>query len=260
MVSLVLGYALATADRLIVASTGDVSLLGLYGFAFSLAGLAGSLSWIIRTVIYPDVYAGAAIQGEGPALREHLTKTVLPFSWILSVLLGFGAVLLGPFVAILVPEYLGAIPAARLLLFMGVTAGFEGLGVLGIVAAGRQRYLPIFSAGALILNVVLSITALRSGFGLVGVAGAALISNLGFGLAALGLVCRLSQMERPGRFLLRVVFPVLWCTVGSSAIGQLRPGLGIAYSCISAGLFLLVILPLLPGVWSEVGKVRNGEG
>ena len=78
LASVVLGYLLASADRLIVAANGDLALLGLYGFAFSVAGIAGSLSVVVRVVVFPEVYAGVAERGEVAALRAHLQETVVP--------------------------------------------------------------------------------------------------------------------------------------------------------------------------------------
>jgi O-antigen/teichoic acid export membrane protein len=254
LVSLVLGYSLASADRLIVAAHGDMSLLGMYGFAFSVAGIAGSLAWIIRVVVFPDVYAGVAERGEGPALRAHLDETVRPFATILPPLIGLAALMMGPAVSLVFPTYEVAIPAARLLLFIGVTAGFERLGTLGVVAAGRQRVLPLISGAALALNVTLAFLALRSGLGLQGVAAAALISTAGFGLAALWLVARIAHDTDPFRFVTRATLSLAWCSSSVVALGALRPGLSVPYTLGTLGLYLAAMIPLLPGCLSELRK------
>jgi murein DD-endopeptidase MepM/ murein hydrolase activator NlpD len=232
-------------------------LLGLYGFAFSVAGIAGSLSWVIRVVVYPDVYADVVSQGAGPALQAHLEQTVLPFARLFPPVLGLAALMLGPVVALALPEYTDAIPAARLLIFAGVTVGFERLGALGVVAAERQRVLPLFSSGALVLNVTFSILALRSGLGLQGVAAAAVVSNAAFGLAALGLVARLAQETRPTRFVMRTALPLAWCVLSVVAIGTFRPGLGLRQTAVSVGLYLAAILPLVPVGLFELRKARR---
>jgi murein DD-endopeptidase MepM/ murein hydrolase activator NlpD len=257
LASLMLGFAAASADRLIVAANGEMSLLGLYGFAFSVAGIAGSLAWVIRVVVYTDVYAGVAAQGAGPALRAHLEETVLPLARLVPPALGVVALMLGPAVSLALPSYVDAVPAARLLLFTGVTAGFEQLGVLGVVAAERQKILPVFSGGALLLNATFSILALRSGLGLQGVAAAAVVSNAAFGLAALGLVARLAQPTHPARFLVKAALPFLWCALAVVVIGAARPGLGLSHTLTSLGLYLVAILPLLPGGLIELRKVRR---
>ena len=49
--------------------------------------------------------------------------------------------------------------------------------ILGVVAAGRQGRLPLFTIAAVGINVGLSLLALQAGLGLVGVAVAALVTR-----------------------------------------------------------------------------------
>jgi Na+-driven multidrug efflux pump len=141
-------------------------------------------------------------------------------------------------------------------MFIGVTSGFERLGSLGVVAAKRQRFLPLFSGGGLLLNVTLSILALRSDFGLQGVAGAALISNAMFGIATMALLAGLAKATKPVTYLLRMVFPLTWCLMSVLVLGNfcIEPKFT---SCLgSFGLYVLAILPLVPGALSEMRKLR----
>jgi len=256
LVSLVLGFTLASADRMIVAATGEMPLLGLYGFAFAIAGIAGSLAWVIRTVVYPDVYASVASDGEGRALRAHLEGTVLPFARVLPLALGLLAVVMGPIISVAVPEYADAVPAARLLMFVGVTAGFERLGALGVVAAQRQRLLPFFSAAALVLNVSGSILALWAGLGLQGVAAAAVISNAAFGIAALVLLARIADVTRPYLLVIRTAYPLLWCAIVVVILSNVRAALGVSYTLVSLAFYLIAVLPLVPNALSELLKAK----
>ncbi len=257
--SVVLGYLLASADRLIVAAYGDMTLLGLYGFAFSIAGIASSLSIVVRVVVFPEVYSEVAEKGEVAVLKAHLRQTVMPFAWVLSPVFGVAAILIGPAIQLIVPEYVDAIPAARLLLFAGITAGFERLGALGVVAAGHQRRLPLFSASALLINVVLSIAALRTGLGLQGVAAAAITSNAAFGLAALGLVARISGARHLAPVLFKLSLPLLWCLLSVLVIGTFLPGLDLNTTVLFLLLFLGSVLPMVPAIFSVVGQAKRTE-
>ena len=240
-----------------MAAHGGMSLLGLYALAVSVAGIAASLAWVIRIVVYPDVYASVAAQGEGRALRDYLEGTVLPFARLFPPVLGLAAIMIGPIIALALPQYVDAIAATRILMFLGASAGFERLGALGVVAAGRQKVLPLFSGVALIMNVILSILALRFGFGLQGVAAAAVVSNAAFGLASLALVARLAQDTGPALFLLKVTQPLAWCALSVVMIGGLRAELGVPYATVSLGLYIVAILPLYPGVLLELRKARS---
>jgi len=246
VVSLLIGFMLATADRLVVAAHGNMELLGLYALAFSLAGIAGSLALVVRVIVYPEVFASVAALGEAEALRRHLAGTVVPFATFLPPVLGGLAVVLGPVMAAVLPQYLDAVPAARLLIFIGVTAGFERLGALGVVAAGRQRLLPLLSLTALALNVTLSLLALRLGLGLEGVAGAAVLSNAAFGLGALAIVARVAHTPRPRLYLGSVALPLTWCLLSTVLLHAVWTDRSLAGTAVLFGIYAASIVPLLP--------------
>ena len=257
LVSLLIGFSLASADRLIVAGKGDIALLGLYGFAFAIAGISGSLATVIRVVLYPEVYASVAAQGEGPALEAHLKGTVLPFARLVPPMLGLLALLIAPIVSVWLPEYVGAIPAARILIFVGATAGFERLGALGVIAVQRQKILPFFSAGALIINVTLSFLALWSGLGLQGVACASVFSNAMFGIATITIIAGLAQATRPAAYLFKVLSPLIWCVTVVFLISIRWPVPGIPDLLPAVGIYLVAMTPLFPALLSEFRKAKK---
>jgi O-antigen/teichoic acid export membrane protein len=256
LVSLFLATVLATADRLVVAGYGGTSLLGLYAFGVSIAGLAGSFAWVVRTVVFPDVYSHAGGGAEEQALQNHLAETVMPFAWSIPPCLGVLAFVLNPMVSTVVPNYLDALPAARIFIFTGVTTGFASLGALGVVAAGRQKLLPVFSGIALVLNVTLSFAALRSGIGLPGVALGALVSSATFGIAILAIAARVARICKPARFVLRTALPLTWCVTSVSVIGTLRSDPGGLPTVVSLVLYVLSLLPLVPIMLTELRKVH----
>jgi O-antigen/teichoic acid export membrane protein len=257
LISLLIGFSLTSADRLIVAGKGEIALLGLYGFAFAMAGISGSLATVIGVVLYPEIYASVAAKGENTALEAHLRGTLLPFARLAPPLLGLLALLIAPIVSFLLPEYVGAIPAARVLIFLGVTAGFTRLGALGIIAAQRQKILPVFSGGALILNVTLSFLALQTGLGLLGVACASVFSHTVHGLAIMSVIVGLAQGSRPPTYLFKVVSPLMWCVTVVFLITSRwalpdMPGL-----LASVGIYLVAMTPLFPILLSEFRKARK---
>jgi O-antigen/teichoic acid export membrane protein len=256
LAALFLATVLATADRIVVVGYGGTSLLGLYAFGVSIAGLAGSFAWVVRTVVFPDVYSHAGSEVEEQAVQQHLGSTVMPFAWSIPPCLGVLAFMLNPMVSAIVPNYLDALPAARIFIFTGVTTGFASLGALGVVAAGRQKLLPLFSGVALVLNVTLSLAALRSGIGLPGVAGAALVSSAAFGIAILAIAARIARVGQPVRFVTMTALPLAWCVTSVLVIGTLRSDLGGLPTVVSLALYLLSLLPLVPIIVTELRKVH----
>jgi O-antigen/teichoic acid export membrane protein len=250
-----LGTALGTADKLVVAALGGATQLGYYAFATSVAALAASLAWVIRTVIFPEVYGRARAEGRGATVRDHLDRTVLPFAWLYSPLLGALALAVGPAVALALPQYAGAIDAARLFVFTGTTAGLATLGSLAIVAADRQRVLPLLTALAMLCNLTFSFLALRLGAGLAGVAAGAVLSQAIYAASILRLSAREGGLAKPARFTLGAMLPLAWSACAVFALGRLTPGVEAGPVALSAGLYALWHLPLAGRIRKEARKL-----
>jgi O-antigen/teichoic acid export membrane protein len=256
-ISMMLGTALSTGDRWIVAGFGGARLLGYYAFAASIAGLTASLAWVIRTVVFPEVYGEARSSGAAAALKSHFERTVLPFARLYPPLLGFLACLLGPAIALAIPKYLPAVAPARLFLLSGGAAGLVSLGALGTVAAGRQRSLPAISGSVLLLTLALSIVAIRSGAGLEAVAAASFAGQSIYAGWVLWLNLRESGVAEPSRYLALALLPLLWSTVSALLISRLLPGVDLESGALGAIAYLLLLAPLVPGMVREWGKVRS---
>ncbi|HEU5305079.1 MAG TPA: hypothetical protein VFU40_10585, partial [Gemmatimonadales bacterium] len=139
-ITMCMGILLATADRWVLAVWGGPTMLGYYAFAGSLATAAGAFAVVIRTAVFPQVYSEAFTVGADSALQRHLEHAVLPFARLLPPLLGALSLALGPVVAAAMPNYIPAVPPARLFLLAGIAIGVVSLASLGAVAAGQQRH------------------------------------------------------------------------------------------------------------------------
>jgi O-antigen/teichoic acid export membrane protein len=239
------GILLATADRWVLAAWGGPTMLGYYAFAGSLATAAGAFAVVIRTAVFPQVYSEALTVGAESALHGHLERAVLPFARLLPPLLGAVSLALGPIVAAAMPNYIPALPPARLFLLAGIAIGLVSLASIGAVAAGQQRQLPRYAAGALVITVVLSVVALVSGLGLGAVAGAAFVGHLVFAALVLRLNARETGMASANRFVAMTLLPLVWCAVAVSVAGALFPETDVGSSAFAMGVYLVLLLPLL---------------
>jgi O-antigen/teichoic acid export membrane protein len=247
---------LATADRLVVAAYGGTRLLGLYALAVSIAGIGGTMAWVVRTVIFPSVYRQAATEGAGLAIRDHIRITLLPFARWFPPLLGLGALLVGPVIMVFLPAYAEAVGPARIFIFTGATTGLAGLGVLGVVAADLQRRLPLWALCALIVNLVLSNLALQSGLGLQGVAVGALAGQVVYGTAVVVLASAAAGMARPLLLILKALGPLFLCVIAVYTLGRVIPGTDLLSVAASVGLYFLVLLPLAPFLLADIRRLR----
>jgi O-antigen/teichoic acid export membrane protein len=255
--SMLLATALYTADRWIVAALGGATLLGYYAFAASISDVTGSFAWVVRTVVFPDVYGHAQTSGAAAALERHFDGAVLPFARLYPPVLGAMACVLGPVVARVLPQYVPAIAPARLFLLGGAAAGLVGLAALGAVAAGRHRSLPLVSMGALVVSVSLSLLAMRLGRGLEAVAAASLAGQAVYAAGVLWLTCREARRTDTAAFLGRALLPLGWCAVSVVVIGRLLPDNDLASGALALFAYLLLMLPLAPSIRREWRAVRR---
>ncbi len=255
-VGLTLGVTtiLVTVDRLVVAAYGGTELLGYYGFAVAIAGAAASGSWVVRTVVFPDVYRTAARVGGSLAVSNLLRETVAPFAVVYPVLLGLAALFIGPTVELVVPQYLEAVSPARLLIFVGATAGFANLGSIGLVAVSRQRVLPLLAALAFVLNLGFSTWFLAMGLGIESVAAVSLVSRAAYGAAVLSITASASEAAAPRTLAARFVVPTAYCVMLVLTLGFSFPGNDWRSALISAGVYALLVAPLLYVAYREARR------
>lgn len=248
-----LGFALVGVDRLVVGAYAGMTQLGFYAFAVSISGLTASFAWVVRTVVLPDLYARAEIDGSSRALRQHFSGTILPYSRFYPILVGVLAIGVGPAVSLLLPQYLEAVPASRVVIFAGVTAGFVSLGSLGVVAAGKQRVLPVLSVVLLMMNALVSYLALRLGFGILGVAVGTLLSRTAFGIGILAVNAQSAELGAV-RFAFRISTPLLWCAAMVHGLDRWLGGLDLRSAGISLLAYLVLVSPLYPAALRGMGR------
>ncbi|HEX5387849.1 MAG TPA: oligosaccharide flippase family protein [Gemmatimonadales bacterium] len=263
-IALGLARLLSSVDRLTVVTLGGRVMLGYYAFAVAVAGLAAAVGWVIRTVVFPEVYHRMETAGAARAVREHVERSILPFVQLFPPILGLGALALRPALALLAPRYAPAAPAGELFIFSGVAAGLASLGAVGLVAAERQRVLPVFAGAGTALNLVLSLTALRLGLGLEAVAAGALLSQTAYGGAV--LVVNLKSAEgSPGAAAARAtacraVLPLAWCAVSVLAVRRVWPGADVSSTALAAAAYLVLLVPLVPRLAAAARRamIRGG--
>jgi O-antigen/teichoic acid export membrane protein len=255
--NMILTTALSTADRWIVAGFGGVTMLGYYAFAAQVASVSVTFAWVIRTVIFPDVYrnARATPARVAPALRAHLERAVLPFARIFPPLLGAASLVVGPVLAFLLPHYAAAVGPARIFLLAGTAGGIVSLASIGVVAAGKQRRLPLLSGAALAVNLSLSFLAVGSGAGLEFVAAASFVGQTVFAAGVLSLTARASGIDDVRPLLVRALTPLAWCVALVVVVGLLLPAIGIGSTALALALYLVLLAPLVPAMRADWRRV-----
>ena len=248
----VLTASLATADRLLVGALEGLAALGIYAFAVALSGFGVSCALVMRNVILQDVYGRDRAAEQRASGAMLVSGSIAAFATLGPPIAAVAALSLGPVIVLVLPQYEDAVPIAQIFIFTGVVQGLVNVTILGVVAAGRQGRLPLFTIGAVGMNVALSLLALRTGMGLTGVALAALITRAVYAAGVLslrtGLPLQLVQGRRALKIAIKPLVPALWCVVVVLVIGhvlQLREALQLLAALPALGVALLPLLPLI---------------
>lgn len=236
--------ALMTADRIVVGAFAGIDDLGRYAFAVSLAGLGMVSAYVVRAVIFPEVYSGSAASGVAENTRLHVERTLRPFAVLLSPIAGLAALVLAPFITWMMPTYAGTVLVAQLFVFVGLAQGLTTLTTLGIIAADHQRILPLLSLAALVLTVAISVTALEAGLGLLGVAAGALIARTAGAAGLIHRLLRIAGLASPLRTSVSIILPLAWCSSAVVVIGYAVPVTGPLALALAFILYAALVTPL----------------
>lgn len=239
LVTLVLG----SVDRVVVVAFGGTTLLGLYAFAAALGALAGTGSWVVRTIVFPGVYREATGSGSKFAIRCHMRQSLIPFSVVVPPLLGIVGILIGPIVAVLLPRYQMAVAPARMFLFTGIATGLASLATVAVLAVERHRWIPAWAALGVLVNLGLSALALTQGLGLLGVAGGALLSQLLYSGAILHTMARMGGYRLVGRVVASILAPTAWCATALAILQSLNPMMSPGAALLGIPVFLFLSVP-----------------
>lgn len=165
------------------------SPLGYYSVAVSAAELVFLLSDAVSTVFFPHVAASA----RGDSDRQ--TPVVARFTFVLT---GVGALVVAPFVtvmvAVLLPAFGPALPALYVLLPGVVALSVARVASDYIAGIGNTGVASAISVGAFAVNVVVNLVLIPR-FGIVGASAASLISYSTWALAATFIAARLTGVS-----------------------------------------------------------------
>jgi O-antigen/teichoic acid export membrane protein len=244
----ILSATLATVDRLLVGAFLGLGGLGLYAFAVSVSELGVSFAAIVRTVILKDVYEQSRVPREDGASPFVLDHALSGFAALGPPLAGLFALMLPPLIALFTAEFSSVASVAQLLLFAGLIQGFNNVAVLGVVADGLQRRLPLVSVAAVGVNVVLALAAISFGLGLLGVAAASFLTRLLQAAAILVLLLRASTASGIVAAIARLLLPAVWCAAAVYAIGHLLPFAGIRTLALQLLCYTVALFVLAPAM------------
>jgi O-antigen/teichoic acid export membrane protein len=167
-----LGFVLQSVDRLMVIHFFTPRDVGHYILAVTVVTFVYFLPMNVGHAMAPRIY-GLPRDGDRRVFEEYLVEPSLFVTYLVASLGGFVIICLIPFIRYVLPAYAASVPVVAALL-VGITCqgGVQG-GAYILIALGRFRTVAAAQGASLVLAFAFIWFAVRSGWGLVGVAAGA---------------------------------------------------------------------------------------
>lgn len=171
-------YILTTVNRVMTIKFLGYEDLGYFTFSNQIVG--GTLIFVgsVLFLYYPKAIKNLNIDSNNIkdvlSRTEQYTKYVEVFGVVLCL---FGAILIEPFVNIVVPNYNVSINIYRILVFGAIANQIAYFSNVFIVSNKKQIYLIYLQVVTIFLAIILNLIFIKLGLGIIGVSLATLITN-----------------------------------------------------------------------------------
>ena len=265
-----IGGLIDTIDRTVIVLMLGASTLGYYGVTtlggssmYGLLAQAGS-------AMSPHMAVEFGRSGDDPSsLERYLVRPTLVFATVAAVL-SIGLIfVIPPLVKLVLPRYVAGLPAFHAYVpgffFLATIITANNIVNLILIARKRQRLFIYAQCVAVAAEIVLAVAAIRTGFGITGVA---IASTTAYAIYALSTVTMAAWFvfDDAGRvtaFVIDVLKPLLYTSVTAALIIWItRPlHLNVISEAVLRGvLFAAASLPLLFWLQSRTEVITSLAG
>ncbi len=209
----IIGVVLRTVDKLVVSFFLGNKQLGYYGISTMILGSLMNIPGVSREVIEPKLMQSLSSATAETNFVEYFLKPSLNTAYLMPLLLGPVIFCLPVFIATLLPHYVTGIRPAQIMVFGAyfLAMSYPGRGI--VVAYNWQLQAASVMCLAVVINLVLSITLVKAGFGIGGVAAASGVSFFVLAVVLFVFVIKKSAARPAGLRLnllcLSIPFPVM---------------------------------------------------
>jgi len=242
-------YILTTVDRVMTIKFLGYTDLGYFTFSNQIVN--GTLVFITSVLFlyYPKAIKALNIENnynKADILKKMLnyTKYIESFGVILCLV---GAILIEPFVNIIVPNYLVSINIYRILVFGVVATQIAYFANVFIVSNKKQIYLVYLQGVTIILAIAFNLIFIKLGMGIIGICIATLITNIVYSIIQYVIYMWILDLNKGYlKNVFKIYLKFIIYTIISIFIGLLNLNI----------LFYSLLMILLTGVL-YYGDIRN---
>jgi len=261
-------------DKLCIALFLPPEMLGHFAVAAIVSGvLFVTLADAVKVLLAARMMEALDASGGAGSLNDYYAAPTLLIAWLAPLAVGSLVLVVHlPFEHFL-PDYLPAIPVARILIMGQYFFAVVTIAMLACISLGRQNTLAMLTVGGILFNAAANVTVLGAGFGIRAVAICTGMSYMAYALVLMAFTSRLLR-ESGSSVSLRTVSTLLlpWsaCLLLAAGVDRLVPvgGLDIArdlgHSSLRVALFVLAYGALLfllrsrPAFRDAMARLRGG--
>jgi len=237
-----------TVDKLLIAIFLPREMLGYFAVAAILSGVIFmTLADAVKVLFSARMMETLGEDRHAGSLGDYFTAPTILIAWLAPVAVGALVLIVHlPFEHFL-PEYLPAVPVARVLIMGQYFFAVVTVAILACVALDRQNTLAMLTAGGILLNATGNVLLLSAGFTIRAVAVWTGASYLVFAIVLLVFttsLLRSSGATVPMRTVATVMAPWLICLLLVASVDRVIPvgGLDLAHdlgrSALRVGVYL----------------------
>ncbi len=172
-------------DRLVILAYAGTSNFGYYVLAVMAAQLFFLFPHVLTASVEPKLHHDFPLNGKPVDILPHLWLPLKMLSQIMPLAIAAFELLLPVLIERWLPAYKPAIPAIRVLIWGSLFMGFAISTKPFIVAINGQKSVLSFYLASIALNIYMSVTLLRNGYGIL---GAATGTTIAYGFCSLALL------------------------------------------------------------------------
>ncbi len=251
----------ASLDRLIIAGMLNFAEVGLYSLSSFIASPVSLFVSTFSIVLFTQLNERYGRSKELHVIEKHVFIPQKFFSNLLPPLIGIGIIIIPTFTGIFLPKYTGGITAAQINIFAIYFYMLAGFSANALFVLDKQ----IFSALSFLIAGVIksagSVIAIRSGYGIEGVAVFSLLGFFTYNTLMLFFICKslnLKLQDFFSRFINGIVCPVITLAACFSYFYWIVPLLGsVGLNNIWLQMLIGVFMVVISCAWFIKSSVRT---
>ena len=205
----VLETVFLSVDRWVIVARLSETQLGYYALGIMASNMITLIPGSVASVVYPRMLERFGTSGEPMSLRGLLIGPTRAVATLMAILIGGAVLILPSIIRFFLPKYAPSIPVLMLLIPGAFFCATASIPASFVTAINKQHWLMAIQGVCIGLGLILSITFVSLGWGILGVAVSTFVTYVVYGVGYIVLSARFAVRTRIeiARFLGQVFTP-----------------------------------------------------